>query len=121
MGVIEGVSSFFLCCMLRSFRDATFKVAKTNFADEWNKKRVEFIPVEWRSGLSLDNGMCIIIIMVRMQFYMISLSLFLPLSPSLFPCLLSPSLAPPPPLFTSSRSGELHHPSGPQDAKRRGE
>ena len=39
-----------------SFREACVKVAKASFADVWNDKRVEFIPVEWRTRLSLDNG-----------------------------------------------------------------
>ena len=50
------VADYYVYCLLCSFRDATFKVARGNFSDEWNQKRVEFIPVEWRSGLSLDNG-----------------------------------------------------------------
>ena len=39
-----------------SFRDTCTKVAKKNFADDWKEKRVEFIPVEWRTWLSLDKG-----------------------------------------------------------------
>ncbi len=45
-----------VCVCVCRFREACGKVAKSNFADMWNEKRVEFIPVEWRSGLSLDNG-----------------------------------------------------------------
>ena len=39
-----------------SFREVCAKVAKKNFPDRWNEKRVEFLPVEWRTSLSLDEG-----------------------------------------------------------------
>ena len=39
-----------------SLRDTTTQVAKKCFKDEWEEKRVEFIPVEWRTWLSLDKG-----------------------------------------------------------------
>jgi phospholipase DDHD1 len=32
------------------------QVAKKCFKDEWEEKRVEFLPVEWRTWLSLDKG-----------------------------------------------------------------
>jgi hypothetical protein len=44
------------CASAFSFREASTKVAKNSFGDCWNEKRVEFIPVEWRTGLSLDEG-----------------------------------------------------------------
>ena len=32
------------------------QVAKKCFKDEWEEKRVEFLPVEWRTWLTLDKG-----------------------------------------------------------------
>ena len=32
-------------------------IAKKHFKDQWEGGRVEFIPVEWRSMLTLDRGM----------------------------------------------------------------
>ena len=40
-----------------SFRQTCAQIAKRQFEDKWNSKRVEFIPVEWRTWLSLDKGM----------------------------------------------------------------
>ena len=37
-------------------RDATNKVIKKHFKDSFKDGRVEFIPVEWRSSLKLDEG-----------------------------------------------------------------
>ena len=51
-----------ICCFkkfLSSFREVTTKVAKKYFNESWNAKRVEFIPVDWRTGLTLDNGICV--------------------------------------------------------------
>ena len=38
------------------FSEVVEKVAKKNFPECWNNKRVEFIPVDWRTGLTLDSG-----------------------------------------------------------------
>ncbi len=32
------------------------KVAKKSFLDNWQEKRVEFVPVDWRTWLTLDKG-----------------------------------------------------------------
>lgn len=32
------------------------QVAKKRFPGKWSNKRVEFLPVEWRTWLSLDGG-----------------------------------------------------------------
>lgn len=37
-------------------RDATEKVIKKHFKDSFKQDRVEFLPVEWRSSLKLDEG-----------------------------------------------------------------
>ena len=39
-----------------SLRDTAMQVAKKCFKDEWEEKRVEFLPVEWRTWLTLDKG-----------------------------------------------------------------
>ena len=41
---------------LLSFRQTCTQIAKKQFNDKWSTKRVEFIPVEWRTWLSLDKG-----------------------------------------------------------------
>ena len=40
-----------------SFRETCTQVGKKYFGDTWREKRVEFIPVEWRTWLTLDRGM----------------------------------------------------------------
>ena len=40
----------------RSFREVVTKVAKKNFSESWRDKRVEFLPVDWRTWLTLDKG-----------------------------------------------------------------
>ena len=39
-----------------SLRETCSQVAKKHFAESWQKGRVEFLPVEWRTWLSLDKG-----------------------------------------------------------------
>ena len=40
-----------------SFREACTQVAKKYFPELWNEKRIEFLPVDWRTSLTLDDGM----------------------------------------------------------------
>ena len=46
---------------LCSFREACTQVAKKNFAEQWKKGRVEFIPLDWRTSLTLDEGLCVFV------------------------------------------------------------
>ena len=32
-------------------------MAKKYFPELWNEKRIEFLPVDWRTSLTLDDGM----------------------------------------------------------------
>ena len=43
-------------CNICRLRDTCEKVAQRQFSDQWKQGRVECIPVEWRTGLHLDNG-----------------------------------------------------------------
>ena len=31
-------------------------MAKKSFSEKWKEKRVEFIPLDWRTSLTLDDG-----------------------------------------------------------------
>ena len=50
--VVLGIIVIWHC----SLRDTAVQVAKKCFKDEWEEKRVEFLPVEWRTWLTLDKG-----------------------------------------------------------------
>ena len=39
-----------------SFGDICKQVAKKYFGEEWDEKRIEFLPVDWRTSLTLDDG-----------------------------------------------------------------
>ena len=39
-----------------SLREVVTKVAKKSFQECWQDKRVEFLPVDWRTWLALDKG-----------------------------------------------------------------
>ena len=41
---------------LFSLRSACAQVAKKHFPDDWAQRRVEFLPCEWRTWLTLDKG-----------------------------------------------------------------
>ena len=49
----NNVIAFPLLC---SFRQTCSQIAKKQFEDKWTSRRAEFIPVEWRTWLSLDKG-----------------------------------------------------------------
>ena len=39
-----------------SLRDTCRQTALKHFPDHWKNRRVEFIPIEWRTWLTLDQG-----------------------------------------------------------------
>lgn len=44
-------------------------MAKKSFSEKWKEKRVEFIPLDWRTSLTLDDGahvcVCVCVVDVR--------------------------------------------------------
>ena len=40
-----------------SLRETCTAIAQKHFPEKWKEKRVEFIPIEWRTWLSLDEGL----------------------------------------------------------------
>ena len=58
VAVLFATYMYIVTLCLCSLRDTAVQVAKKCFKDEWEEKRVEFLPVEWRTWLSLDKGTC---------------------------------------------------------------
>ncbi|XP_064389425.1 phospholipase DDHD1-like isoform X1 [Halichondria panicea] len=58
--VVHGIGqSMDMSCINKSatdFRQTCSQIAKKQFDDKWTSRRAEFIPVEWRTWLSLDKG-----------------------------------------------------------------
>lgn len=55
-GIGQCSGSADICKDTKNLRSSCIQVAKKHFPDEWAQKRVEFLPCEWRTWLTLDKG-----------------------------------------------------------------
>ena len=54
-----------LFLLVFSLSNTCSQVAKKHFPDKWKHKRVAFIPIEWRTWLTLDKGSFVLLITNR--------------------------------------------------------